>query len=62
MEKHQKGSDRRRLFSVEFKQEAVRRVTSGETAAAVLSRELIAAERCSTRVAAAVDSFLRGSE
>ncbi len=40
MEKHQKGSDGRRLFSVEFKQEAVRRVTSGEITAAELSREL----------------------
>ena len=40
MEKHQKGSDGRRLFSAEFKQEAVRRVTSGEITAAELSREL----------------------
>lgn len=40
MEKHQKGSDGRRLFSVEFKQEAVGRVTSGEITAAELSREL----------------------
>ncbi|GEM_PF-930043 len=40
MEKHQKGSDGRRLFSAEFKQEAVRRVTSGEVTAAELSREL----------------------
>ena len=62
MEKHQKGSDGRQLFSAEFKQEAVRRVLSGEMAAAGLSRELIAAEQCSTRVAAAVDAFLRGSE
>lgn len=40
MEKHQKGSDGRRLFSAEFKQEAVRSVTSGEITAAELSREL----------------------
>jgi transposase-like protein len=40
MEKHQKGSNGRRLFSVEFKQESVRRVTSGEITAAELSREL----------------------
>src|SRR5665213_3469465 len=36
----QKGSDGRRLFSAEFKQEAVRRVTSGEITAAELTREL----------------------
>jgi len=40
MEKQARGSDGRRLFSAEFKQEAVRRVTSGEITAAELSREL----------------------
>jgi len=40
MEKHQKGSDGRQIFSVESKQEAVRRITSGEIRAAELSREL----------------------
>ena len=40
MEKHQRGSDGRRLFSAEFKQEAVRRITSGEISIAELSREL----------------------
>jgi len=40
MEKHQRGSDGRRLFSAEFKQEAVRRMTGGEITIAELSREL----------------------
>ena len=40
MEKHQRGADGRRLFSAEFKQEAVRRITSGEISIAELSREL----------------------
>jgi len=40
MEKQARGSDGRRLFSAEFKQDAVRRVTSGEITVAELSREL----------------------
>ncbi len=41
MEKHQEGSDGRRLFSADFKQEAVRRVTGGEiTTAEITTAEL----------------------
>jgi|SRR5580704_14729675 transposase len=40
MERHRAGADGRRLFTAEFKQEAVRRVVSGECTVAELSREL----------------------
>ena len=40
MEKRQKGSDWRLLFSADFKHEDVGRVTSGEIGVAELSREL----------------------
>jgi len=40
MEKQQRGSDGRRRFTAEFKQQAVRRIVGGECTAAELSREL----------------------
>ncbi|MGI8508236.1 MAG: transposase, partial [Gemmatimonadaceae bacterium] len=40
MDKQQRGSDGRRRFTAEFKQQAVRRIVGGECTAAELSREL----------------------
>ena len=40
MEKHRAGADGRRLFTAEFKQQAIRRITTGECTVAELSREL----------------------
>jgi transposase len=40
MEAHRRGADGRRLFTAQFKQEQIARVTRGEVTAAELSREL----------------------